>query len=144
MAEQGITKQRLISELSKSAHGSLKEYLTIGKQGVQQEGEFYQHLISWDRRHGQIRDSKVALPVIGLAFEKDEELDELAGVPELPIPGGVSPPRDDHNEPRSSLPASQERELEMDHMLEPTIPAIPQRISPGLIPDSGSEDELAA
>jgi len=74
MAEQGITKQRLIAELSKSVHGSLKEYLPIGKQAVLQEGEFYQHMLSWDRTHGQIRDSKVALPVIGLAFEKDEEL----------------------------------------------------------------------
>jgi hypothetical protein len=74
MAETGITKQRLIAELSKSVHGSLKEYVPIGKQGVQQEGEFFQHLVAWDRTHGQIRDSKVALPVVGLAFEKDEEL----------------------------------------------------------------------
>lgn len=74
MAEQGITKQRLIAELSKSVHGSLKEYVPIGKQGVQQEGEFFQHLVAWDRTHGQIRDSKVALPIVGLAFEKDEEL----------------------------------------------------------------------
>jgi hypothetical protein len=74
MAEQGITKQRLIAELSKSVHGSLKEYVPIGKQGVQQEGEFFQHLVAWDRTHGQIRDSKVALPIVGLAFETDEEL----------------------------------------------------------------------
>ena len=74
MAETGITKQRLIAELSKSVHGSLKEYVPIGKQGVQQEGEFFQHLVAWDRTHGQIRDSKVALPIVGLAFEKDEEL----------------------------------------------------------------------
>jgi hypothetical protein len=74
MAETGLTRQRILSELSKSPHGSLKEYLPIGKQAVQQEGEFYQHMLAWDRTHGQIRDSKVALPVIGLAFEKDEEL----------------------------------------------------------------------
>ncbi len=74
MAETGLTRQRILSELSKSPHGSLKEYLPIGKQAVLQEGEFYQHMLSWDRTHGQIRDSKVALPVIGLAFEKDEEL----------------------------------------------------------------------
>jgi hypothetical protein len=72
--EQGITKQSVISALSKSPHGSLKEYLPIGKQAVKQEGEFYQHLIAWDRTHGQIRDSKVALPVIGLAYESDAEL----------------------------------------------------------------------
>jgi hypothetical protein len=74
MAETGLTRQRILSELSKSPHGSLKEYLPIGKQAVQQEGEFYQHMLAWDRTHGQIRDSKVALPVIGLAFENDAEL----------------------------------------------------------------------
>jgi hypothetical protein len=74
MAETGLTRQRILSELSKSPHGSLKEYLPIGKQAVQQEGEFSAHLIAWDRTHGQIRDSKVALPVIGLAYEQDAEL----------------------------------------------------------------------
>jgi hypothetical protein len=74
MAEQGITKQRIVAELTRSSHGALKDYVSIGKQAVQQEGEFFQHLIAWDRTHGQIRDSKVALPVIGLAFENDEEL----------------------------------------------------------------------
>src|ERR1700679_2801126 len=72
--EQGLTKSRIISELSKSPHGKLAEYIPIGKQAVQQEGAFFAHLIAWDRTHGQIRDSKVALPVVGLAFEKDEEL----------------------------------------------------------------------
>lgn len=76
MNEKGLTKQRLVSELAKSPHGKLSEYLAIGKQAVEQEGEFFQHLISWDRTHGQIRDSKVALPVIGVAFEKDEELSD--------------------------------------------------------------------
>jgi hypothetical protein len=72
--EQGLTKQRLVSELSKSPHGKLAEYVPIGKQAVQQEGEFFAHLVAWDRTHGQIRDSKVALPIIGLAFEHDAEL----------------------------------------------------------------------
>lgn len=72
--EQGLSKTRIISELSKSPHGKLAEYVPIGKQAVQSDGAFFQHLIAWDRKHGQIRDSKVALPVIGLAFEKDTEL----------------------------------------------------------------------
>jgi len=74
MAEQGVTRQRIVAELSKSSHGALKEYLDIGLKAVLQEGEFFQHLIAWDRTHGQVRDSKVALPVIGLAYEKDAEL----------------------------------------------------------------------
>lgn len=73
MAEQGLTKQRLISELSKSPHGALKEYVPIGQQAVKQENEFFAHLIAWDRIKGQIRDSKVALPVIGLIDQTEPE-----------------------------------------------------------------------
>ena len=74
MAETGVTKQQLISILSKSPHSNLKEYISTGKVGFQQEPEFMSRLTSWDRTHGQIRDSKVALPVIGLATLKDSEL----------------------------------------------------------------------
>ncbi len=74
MAENGLTKQRIVAELSKSPHGALKEYLPIGVQAVKEEGNFFQHLVAWDRTHGQIRDSKVALPVVGLAYENDPEL----------------------------------------------------------------------
>ena len=74
MAEQGISKQKIFAELAKSSHGKLGEYVTIGKQAIEQESEFFQHLIAWNAIHGQIRDSKVALPVLGLAYEKDTEL----------------------------------------------------------------------
>ena len=74
MSEAGLTKQRIVAELSRSSHGALKEYVPIGKQAVLQEGEFFQHLMAWDKMHGQIRDTKVALPIIGLAYEKDAEL----------------------------------------------------------------------
>ena len=60
MAEQGLTKQRIVAELSRSSHGALKDYVPIGKQAVQQEGEFTAHLIAWDKKNGQIRDSKAA------------------------------------------------------------------------------------
>ena len=72
--ETGLQKTRIIAELSRSPHGSLKDYLPIGKQAVQQEGEFFAHLCAWNFKVGQVRDSKVALPVIGLAFEHDAEL----------------------------------------------------------------------
>ena len=75
MAEQhGFTKQKIFAELSKSPHGKLAEYVPVGKQAVAQEGEFFQHLIAWNFSNGQIRDSKVALPVLGVAYEKDQEL----------------------------------------------------------------------
>jgi len=74
MGEQGLTKQRIFAELSKSSHGKLAEYVPVGKQAVEQEGEYFQHLIAWNFRHGQIRDSKVALPVVGLAYENNVDL----------------------------------------------------------------------
>lgn len=77
MAEQaGLTKQRVFTEIVKSPHGKLTDYVEIGKSAIQSEGLFFQHLISWDRLNGQIRDSKVALPCVGIAFEKNEDLAE--------------------------------------------------------------------
>jgi hypothetical protein len=73
MENTALTKQRILSDLSKSPHGKLSEYLPIGKQAIAKEPEFAAHLLAWDRTHGQIRDSKVALPVVTLAFEKEPE-----------------------------------------------------------------------
>jgi hypothetical protein len=64
--ETGLTKNAILSQLSKSPHGKLQEYVPIVQQAAKQEGEFLAHLISWDRSHGQIRDAKVALPVVTL------------------------------------------------------------------------------
>lgn len=72
--EKGLTKQKIFAELAKSPHGKLAEYVPVGRQAIAQEPDFFQHLIAWDRTHGQIRDSKVALPILGLAFEKNDEL----------------------------------------------------------------------
>ena len=72
--EQGLTPQRIFAELSKSTHGALAEYTAVGKRAVQEHGEFFQHLVAWNYKRGQVRDSKVALPVIGMAFETDAEL----------------------------------------------------------------------
>ena len=74
MDEKGLTKQKIFAELSRSPHGKLAEYVPVGREALKQEDEFFQHLIAWNARNGQIRDSKVALPVLGLAFENDKEL----------------------------------------------------------------------
>ena len=74
MAEAGITKQRIVAELARSPHGKLAEYTPIGKQAVETEGVFFAHLIAWNHHNGQIRDSKIALPLVGMAYEKDPEL----------------------------------------------------------------------
>jgi hypothetical protein len=65
--EQGLTKNKILSELSRSPHGKLQEYVPIGRLATKNEPEFMAHLISWDRFKGQIRDAKVALPVVSLS-----------------------------------------------------------------------------
>lgn len=74
MAESGLTKNQILSELSRSPHGKLSEYVPVAQQAAKDSPEFYAHLIAWDAVKGQIRDSKVALPVIGLTVQTDDEL----------------------------------------------------------------------
>jgi hypothetical protein len=74
--EAGITKNQIISELSRSPHGKLNEYVPVCLAAAEQEPEFLAHLIVWDNLKGQIRDAKVALPVISLAVP--DYPDELA------------------------------------------------------------------
>jgi hypothetical protein len=65
--ETGLTKNTILSELSRSPHGDLKEYINIGQQAAKQEAEFFAHLIAWDAIKGQVRDAKVALPIVSLS-----------------------------------------------------------------------------
>ena len=64
--EQGLTRQRVFSELAKSPHGKLEEYLPTGQLASRQDPEFFAHLVAWNARKGEVRDSKVALPLIAL------------------------------------------------------------------------------
>jgi hypothetical protein len=73
MAETGLTKNQILSQLSKSPHGKLREYVDVGAAAAIQEAEFLAHLIAWDRMNGQIRDAKVALPVVSLMAPKYPE-----------------------------------------------------------------------
>lgn len=66
--ETGLTKQQIIAELSKSPHGELKEYLSIGQRAAKTEAEFFAHLIAWDRINGQVRNAKTALPIVSLSI----------------------------------------------------------------------------
>lgn len=64
--ETGLTKNQLIEQLARSSHGDLTAYVPIARAGAAQEPEFLAHLIAWNQRKGQIRDSRVALPVASL------------------------------------------------------------------------------
>lgn len=74
----GLTKAQVISELTKSPHGDLSEYLKVGVQAVKEDPEFFAHLIAWNHAKGQIRDAKVALPVVAIRNGGDAELVENA------------------------------------------------------------------
>lgn len=65
--EQGITRNSIINELAKSPHGKLNEYTATGRKAASQDPEFLAHLIAWNHLNGQIRDSKVALPIVSLS-----------------------------------------------------------------------------
>jgi len=66
MESTALTKQKIVAELSRSPHGKLTEYLDVGTQAARLEPEFFAHLIAWDALKGQVRDAKVALPIISL------------------------------------------------------------------------------
>jgi len=74
--ESGVTRNQIVSELSRSSHGSLQEYVPMGKAAAAQEPEFFAHLISWNRLKGAVRDSQVALPVLSLTGNMPTELEE--------------------------------------------------------------------
>lgn len=65
--ESTWTKAEIISTLTRSPHGKLTDYLPQAAPAAAQDADFFAHLIAWNRRKGQIRDAKVALPVIALA-----------------------------------------------------------------------------
>lgn len=65
--ETGLTKRQIIAELTKSPHGDLKQFVPFGVRAVSEDEGFFAHLIAWNQVKGQVRDSKVALPVIALA-----------------------------------------------------------------------------
>jgi hypothetical protein len=75
--EQAITKNQILSELSRSPHGKLEEYVPLCKRAADEDPEFLARLIAWDKIKGQVRDAKVALPVITLTVAgfRDEFVD---------------------------------------------------------------------
>ena len=64
--ESGLTKAQVISELGKSPHGDLSQYVRVCGPACREDPEFFAHLIAWNHTKGEIRDAKAALPVIQL------------------------------------------------------------------------------
>lgn len=75
MNEVGLTRNRIISELARSTHKKLDEYVPAAQRAIAEQPEFLAHLIAWNFEKGQIRDSKAALPIITLTFQEPELLE---------------------------------------------------------------------
>lgn len=75
---KGLTKNKIISELTKSPHGDLALYAPIGLTAAQEDPNFFGRLVAWNHAKGQVRDAKVALPVLALTGTKDPEFQENA------------------------------------------------------------------
>jgi hypothetical protein len=83
LIERGISKNEIISELTKSPHGQLFAYVQVVRAAAIQEAEFLAHLITYDHANGHIRDAKLALPVISMAtpqFNEDFVENSLANL----------------------------------------------------------------
>ena len=76
--EKGLSKNKILSELARSPHGKLAEYIPVGREAARHEPEFLAHLIAWNDKNGQVRDSKVALPIVSLLEKIDADLRENA------------------------------------------------------------------
>lgn len=80
----GLNRNTIIGQLTRSPHGKLGEYLVVGSRAAAEEPEFLAHLIAWNQEKGQVRDSKVALPLIqvsslrGLTGDADKVYSENA------------------------------------------------------------------
>jgi hypothetical protein len=84
--EQGITKQEVITLLCRSPHEAktpgkreklsdmqkLSKYIVPAQKAVQSDEEFFAHLIAWNAVHGEIRDTKVAMPLFQLGSDVPE------------------------------------------------------------------------
>lgn len=67
--EIGLVRADIINKLNLSLHGDLKAYRPVIGEACRQDPEFLAHLIAYDFINGQIRDSKIALPVITIGSQ---------------------------------------------------------------------------
>lgn len=112
MNETGATREQILNQLNRSVHGKLNEYEAIIGRACGSDPEFLAHLIAWDFTNGQIKDSKIALPVLSVAHR--EFPDEL--VPNSLAHLAMQPPRELLKALRFSIesgsPARRQRQVE--------------------------------
>ncbi len=70
MYEAGVNRTQIVNELNRSAHGDLRQYQPIINEACRSDPEFIARLIAYDFVNGQIKDSKIALPVLTVAHRE--------------------------------------------------------------------------
>jgi hypothetical protein len=78
MERTELTRNQLVNQLLHVGHGKLEIYTDTGLKAAQTEPELFGHMISWNSKKGEVRDSKVALPILALRGPADPELYENA------------------------------------------------------------------
>ena len=78
MERTEVSRNQLINQLLHIGHGNLDIYNEIGLKAAQFESELFSHLIAWNHKKGEVRDSKVAFPILALRGSSDRELYENA------------------------------------------------------------------
>ena len=73
-----ITQNQIVNQILRIGHGDLSTFTEVGLKAVTHEPELFAHLIAYNQKRGEVRDSKVALPVIALRGERDMEFYENA------------------------------------------------------------------
>lgn len=73
-------KNQLIAGLFKIGHGDLKLYVEAGLQAAKYDPNLFAHVVAYNAATGEVRDSKVAFPVIALRglSKGDDELAQNA------------------------------------------------------------------
>lgn len=71
--EKGLTKQQVLTELTKSPHADPTAYIPVCREAAKSDPEFMAHLIRWNDLKGSVRDAKLALPLISLSVPQFRE-----------------------------------------------------------------------
>jgi hypothetical protein len=78
MERSTISRNQLVNQILHIGHGNLATYTTLGLKAGVEEPELFAHLIAWNQVKGEVRDSKIALPVLAIRGTSDAELIENA------------------------------------------------------------------
>lgn len=66
MEQSNSARKQILENLLKSKHGDLHSYKAAGMAAAKSDPDFFAHLMTWNLVKGEIRDTKIALPIIGL------------------------------------------------------------------------------